>query len=158
MATMDTPSAIQSDNSLNLKQRKVQVTEKLQNREEERLDDVRKRRDEIESGAVASERTDFFLQNFSKMKDEIEKNLEIMTTGTIAKSELPNHFDSLLVLVQKLQKYLTDLIMFIPTFEMQKAQHVILLCNIQKGFINVKVLCVLDLCNWKVFISLMSPS
>ena len=126
MAAMDnTPSALSSDNSANLEQRKVQVTEKLQKREEERLDDVRKRRDEIESSTVASETTDFFLQNFSKTKDEIEKKLEIATTGTIAKSELPNHFDSLLILVQKLQKYLTDSIMFIPTFEMQKAQQTI---------------------------------
>ena len=122
---MDVPSALPSDNSANLEQRKVQVTEKLQKREEERLDDVRKRRDEIESGTVASETTDFFLQNFSKTKDEIEKKLETATTGAIAKSELPNHFDSLLVLVQKLQKYLTDSIMFIPTFEMQKAQQTI---------------------------------
>ena len=133
MATMDTPSTIPSDNSLNLEQRKVQVTEKLQKREEERLDDVRKRRNEIESGTVASEKTDFFLQNFSNMKDEIEKNLEIMTTRTIAKSELPNHFDSLLVLVQKLQKYLTDLIMFILTFEMQKAQQTISKCSLRQS-------------------------
>ena len=133
MASMDTLSAIPSDNLLNLEQRKVQVTEKLQKREEERLDDVRKRRDEIESGTVVSEMTDFFLQNFSKMKDEIKKNLEIMTTGTIAKSELPNHFDSLLVLVQKLQKYLTDSIMFIPTFEMQKAQQTISKCSLRQS-------------------------
>ena len=134
MATMDTPSAIPSDNSLNLEQRKVQVTKQLQKREEESLDDVRKRRDEIESGTVASETTDFFLQNFPKMKDEIEKNLEIATTRTIAKSELWNHFDSLLVLVQKLQKYLTYYLtyelMFIPTFEMHKAQQTISKCSL----------------------------
>ena len=106
-----------------MEQRKTQVTDKLQKREEERLDEVKKRRDELESTTVANETTDFFIQNFSKTKTEIEEKLE--GTGTIAKSELTSHFDDLLVQVQKLQKYLTDSVMFIPTFEMQKAQQII---------------------------------
>ena len=124
MAAMEkTSSAISSENSADMEQRKILVKEKLQMREEERQDEVKKRRDELESATVANETTEFFTQNFSKTKNEVEEKLE--NTGTIEKSELTSHFDVLLVLVQKLQKYLTDSTMFIPTFEMQKAQQTI---------------------------------
>lgn len=123
MAAMEKTNDFENENSENLEQRKTQVTEKLQKREEERLDDVKKRRDELENATVASETTDFFLQNFNKTKTEIEEKLD--STGAVSKSELPNHFDTLMLLVQKLQKYLTDSTMFIPTFELQKSQQII---------------------------------
>ncbi len=111
------------EENVNLEERKTQVTEKLQKREEERLDEVKRRKDEKESASVLNESTTFFLDNFSRTKSDIEEKLT--NSGSVEKAGLTAHFDDIFVLLQKLTKYLTDSAMFIPAFEVQKAQQTI---------------------------------
>ncbi len=120
MAAVTTEVDHSAGNSTTMDSRRNEIADRLQKREEERLDDIQKRRVEKESAGVVSETTEFFRENFSRTKKEIEDMLE--TSTSVAKTELAAHFDTTTVLLQKLQKYLTDSAMFLPTFELQKAQ------------------------------------
>jgi hypothetical protein len=99
---------------------KNQVTSKLQKREQERLEDVERKRSEKENESSAKETTDFFTETFAKERVCIEN--ELAKTPGLTKSELQNHFDKLMISVQNLQKFVSDSTMFLPSYEVRHAQ------------------------------------
>ncbi|XP_064636958.1 tubulin-specific chaperone C-like [Lineus longissimus] len=99
---------------------KNQVTSKLHKREQERLEDVEKKRSEKEYESSAKETTDFFNENFTKERVCIEN--ELAQTPGLTKPALQNHFDKLMISVQNLQKFVSDSTMFLPSYEVRHAQ------------------------------------
>jgi hypothetical protein len=108
-------------------EKKSQVTEKLQKRDEERLADLQKRKDEKDERTASNEKTDFFADNFTRAKIEVE--LGLANSKTTDKSKLPDHFDSLVMDVHKMQKFLSDSTMFLPAYVLQKAHETIAKLN-----------------------------
>ena len=94
------------ENSTELEQRKAEITGKLQKREDDRLADVQKRKEEKESVSAENESADFFHKRFTDGLNAIETTLS--TSKDIEKGKLVEHFDGLLVSLQTLQKFLTD--------------------------------------------------
>ncbi len=107
----------------NVDGKKEQVTGRLQKREDERLADQQKRREKKENVTATNENADFFLSNFNTSRGEIESVLN--NSASVTKTKLADHFDSLILSVQKLQKFVSDSTMFLPSYEVQKAQETI---------------------------------
>ena len=121
---MTTREAFSEDQPVeNMEQKRVQVTDRLQKREDDRVAEAQKRREEKLSTTAKHETADFFLENFARSRCEIETGLE--GSDSMAKKDLNDHFDSLTISLQKLQKFTTDTAYFLPSYDLQKAQEVI---------------------------------
>lgn len=103
-----------------MEEKKIQLTSRLQKREEDRIADVLKRKEEKDATSAETESYEFFAKNFNRLRSEIEITLD--GSASCEKGNLPDHFDSLLQSVQRLQKITTDSAMFIPAYDVQKAQ------------------------------------
>ncbi len=108
------------ENNEKFADKRLSVTEKLKKREEERQADVNKRKEEKETSSVAHEKVDFFRDNFNIARAKIETHLA--QAETCEKSKLSDHFDDLILSLQKLEKFVTDSSMFVTSYDMQKAQ------------------------------------
>jgi len=111
---------------VNFTQKKIHVTERLQRRNDEREADIEKRKAMKEEKSAAHESTDFFIEKFARTKNELERKLEDETdTASASKADQLLYCDTISAEIQKLQKFLTDSTLFLPSFEVQKAQAVI---------------------------------
>ena len=111
---------------VNFTQKKVHVTERLQRRNDEREADIEKRKAVKEENSAAHESTDFFIENFRRTKNELEWKLDEGTDGaSTLKADQLLYCDTISADIQKLQKFLTDSTLFLPPFEVQKAQAII---------------------------------
>ncbi|XP_074660584.1 tubulin-specific chaperone C-like [Tubulanus polymorphus] len=117
------PERGMSDKTSDFNSQKVQVTERLKKRDDDRLADAQKRREEKESSAAQNETIGFFTKGFKQEKLKVESLLE--ECESLSKPALTNHFDKLTVSVQNLQKFLTDSTVFLPSYEVQAAQKAI---------------------------------
>ena len=116
-------SSTLEESDADLDRKRELMTGKLQKREDERLEDVQRRKDESESSKAANENTDLFLRNFSQAKAQVEEMLE--KSNGLSKTQMTPHFDEILVLITKMQKYMTDSMIFLAGFEARKAQETI---------------------------------
>ena len=100
------------------------LKERLQRRNEERLATIEKRRADKESNEQPTETRDFFTSAFTKEKGDIDEMLRKSATSIEAgnKMQAIEFFDSLANRCQKLQKLLTDSVMFLPSREIQVSQ------------------------------------
>ena len=103
----------------NVDERKTLMTDKLNRRDDERLADVQKRKEQRENAAAKNESADFFQENFNRARNELEAGL-IQSDG-METSKLSAHFDSLVISLQKMQKFVGDSSMFLAAYEVQKA-------------------------------------
>lgn len=124
-------SSSRGDGDQKLEDKRILVTDKLQKREEERLDLVQKRRDEKEKETALDENVQLFTVNFARESNSIERDVKMC--DSVKKSELLACFDRMSVGVQKLQKSLTDARLYLPAYDVQQAQETIikLLVDIQ---------------------------
>ena len=111
--------------------RKNKVTTKLQKRDNERVAEIEKKKVEKESVTATHENADFFSSNFLRTKRDIETRLD--ASGSVSKSSLPTHFDSIHSVLQTMQKFVTDSTLFLTPYEVAKAQETVnkLQCTIQ---------------------------
>ena len=101
------------------------VRERLERRNEERLAAIEKRKANKESNEQPTETTDYFTSAFAKEKGEIEDLLSKSATLVEAgnKMQAVEFFDSLSDKCQKLQKFLADSAMFLPSHEIKVSQN-----------------------------------
>ncbi|KAK3716924.1 hypothetical protein RRG08_026714 [Elysia crispata] len=102
------------------------VAERLQRREEERLATVRRRREEQDGlDDKVQESLQSFLEILKFERLSLEKSLA--ESSTLERSKLIDHFDSLSLRVQKLQRNVSESALFLPPYELKTAQNVIVL-------------------------------
>ena len=115
-----------NDTDVNLTQKKLNVTERLQRRNDEREADILKRRTVKNDNSATHENTGFFIENFTRTKTELELKLDDgADASSTSTADQLLYCDSISSDIQKLQKFLTDSTLFLPTFEVQKAQETI---------------------------------
>ena len=96
------------------------MKDRLSQRHEERLQEMEKRRKEKETKEDPMENTQLFSSSFEDQKREIESKIE--ASISIEKAVLSNHFDDITKCIQKLQKFLSDWSMFLPSYDKKRAQ------------------------------------
>ena len=120
MADKNMSQGQKNENSVSIEQRKLMVGEKLQKREDERLLHLQKQRDEKSETSSAKENVKFFRENFAKEESNIE--LQLSECDKMDKKKLIDKLDSISVLHQKLQRFVTESTMFLPSYEIRTAQ------------------------------------
>ena len=108
------------ESSSNLDLKKNVVTQKLQKRDEERLAEITQKKIEKDSTVAHNESVDLFLRNFAKEKQTVDDWLS--ESDGVDKAHLTDHFDKILLAIQKLSKYLAESAMFLTAYELEKAQ------------------------------------
>ncbi|KAL3874927.1 hypothetical protein ACJMK2_037879 [Sinanodonta woodiana] len=99
------------------------VSERLQKREDERLAEIQKKREQKSETAALQESTLFFTTEFNKEKVAIEAGLS--ECDRVDKANLIDRFDFLSLSLQKMQKFLAESTMFLPPYEVRLAQETI---------------------------------
>jgi len=116
-------SSMDCSNEEKYDDKKAQVTERLQQREHDRLAHLQKRKDIKEINNATDESVEFFKDHFSVPKTEIINMLK--NVPSIEKDQLPIYFDNMSAMLQKLQKFLSDSTMFLPQRELLKSQEIV---------------------------------
>lgn len=100
------------------------IRERLERRNEERLAAIEKRKADKESKGQPTETIDYITSTFAKEKGEIEEQLSKRATLIEAGNKMKaiEFFDSLSDKCQKLQKFLTDSAMCLPSRDIQVSQ------------------------------------
>ncbi|XP_045187731.1 tubulin-specific chaperone C-like [Mercenaria mercenaria] len=103
--------------------KKQVVADKLQKREDERLADIQKRKEEKSLVTSAQENTKFFHDHFTSEKIDLES--ELQACDSLDKNKLVEKFDDLSVRHQKLQRFLTESTMFLPSYDVRQSQDIL---------------------------------
>lgn len=113
-------------------ERKVGVTEKLMKREEERLAELQKRKEEKGNDVSALDGVKYFLEKFNQEKCVILDSLEKIET--LVKNERLLEFDKISQRLQNLQKFHSDSTMFLPSYDVRQSQEALanLLTRVQE--------------------------
>ena len=111
----------ESDKSINSKRAKV--LNRLQKRDEERLTDLEKRKEEKDSNTSVNETLDFFLYKFEVSKTEIDSLLD--KSDSVEKEMMSSHFADIQGEYEALQRFVTDSTLYLPAYEIRKAQDII---------------------------------
>lgn len=103
------------------------VRERLERRNEERLAAIEKRKADRESNEQPTETTDYFETTFAKEKGAIEdllsKRANLIEPGN--KMQAMEFFESLTDKCQKLQKFVSDSAMFLPSRQIKVSQDIL---------------------------------
>jgi len=93
---------------------------KLKKREEERQEKIRKKKEEDDSFKV-QDSLQLFHKSFDKECLSIEKDL--FTELDVDRASIIEHFDSLSMRVTKLQRYVSESVIFLPPYELKTANN-----------------------------------
>ena len=116
--------------------KKAEITGKLKLRDEERVADINKKKEEKASSTVTHERSDYFLKQFNTVRDQLKIDLEAVDQQpTLSKTELTNYFDKLLLELQKMQGFIADSTMFLTAYQIQRSHETV---NILRKSIDEK--------------------
>ncbi|XP_052768881.1 tubulin-specific chaperone C-like [Mya arenaria] len=120
MAGVGVTSTVAKQNSNILEEKKQIVADRLKKRDDERLAEVEKQKEQKSETASAQESAKFFHEKFDSGKNDLEE--EISNSDSVDKNKLADHFDNLSVMFQKLQRFLTESSMFLPSYDLRKSQ------------------------------------
>lgn len=101
-------------------QKRAEITERLAKREEERLTELEKKKQERGNDISTLEGAKYFLENFNKEKCDIIDSLEKI--DILSKGERINEFDRITQKFQSLQKFHSDSTMFLPSYDVRQSQ------------------------------------
>ena len=103
------------------------IRERLERRNEERLAAIEKRKADKESKEQPSENVEYITSTFSKEKSDIEEQLGKRATTVEAGNKLKagEFFDMLSDKCQKLQKFVADSAIFLPSRDIQVLQETV---------------------------------
>lgn len=100
------------------------IREKLEQRHRERLENMERRRAaRVTEKIVSGESATLFLEDFNKSKREIILALNSLDQSQ-SKSEVALEFDHISKKIQMLQKYVSDSALFLPSYDMRRAQEI----------------------------------
>lgn len=123
MADAAVAIVVAKENSNTSQSTKQVIADKLQKREDERLADIQRRKDEKSVISSSQESSKYFYEQFSTEKKDLEN--ELSSCDSSDKSELITKFDELSVKFQKLQRFLTESTMFLPSYDVQQSQDIL---------------------------------
>ena len=104
---------------------------RLEKRQEARLTELEKRRNEAAATSDERESVAAFNEQFSSEKDKITKLFEHITeVGLTERNHIVDKFDEITGKMLQLQKYVSDSAMFLPSYELRQFQ--VLLQRLQK--------------------------
>lgn len=108
------------------------LRDKVALRLQKRSEDILKKKEDRENASVILEQTDYFTQTFNKAKLDVESQLA--ASDTLEKAKLNDHFDGMIISLQKLTKFLTDSAVFLRPYEVEKAHETLgkLYANVQE--------------------------
>ncbi|MBN3270601.1 TBCC protein, partial [Polyodon spathula] len=89
----------------------ARIPERLQKRDQERQEELERRKEAKGSKEVTEEKSDFFTSTFSKQKADIE---DMLASG--------GRLEDISARIQQLQKFLNDSMVFLPQYELRQAQ------------------------------------
>ncbi|XP_033119572.1 tubulin-specific chaperone C-like isoform X3 [Anneissia japonica] len=99
---------------------KDKLQEKMMKRHEQRLAKMEKRRTEREQASSKDESIVIFTSNFNSEKKRIQTMID--NSNDIPTENLNSHFDSMTTDIHRFQKYVTDSIIFLPSYDQKHAQ------------------------------------
>ena len=100
------------------------IREKLEQRHKERVEIMDQRRAARAKEKLASgESAILFLEDFNRSKREISSALNTLDCN-IPKTELTSEFDRISKKVQTLQKFVSDSALYLPSYDMRRAQEI----------------------------------
>lgn len=106
--------------------KKAEMAERLQRREDERLQGVHSRMTARNEAVIAEETVDHFRGEFDRLQGIIEAALAGAAVDRLTSADQKaKYFDDLSVSIDQLQRLLTDSVQFLPAFSVEKAQDVI---------------------------------
>lgn len=113
--------------------KKAAITAKLRSRDEERQNAILKRQEEKQARHADGERLDFFLKTFNEEKKYIEEFINNCESQD-DKSQMVDKFEEMSLTLQKLQKYVAESTLFLPSSILGRAQSDVsdLQTNLQK--------------------------
>lgn len=129
MADKDPADFVSKTQLGNFGNKKQVIAQKLHKREEQRLADIQRKKDEKSSVISAQENAKFFHEHFASEKNNLE--LELSACDSLDKNELGNKFDGLSVMHQKLQRFLAESTMFLPSYEVRQSQDMLIKLQVQ---------------------------
>lgn len=97
----------------------------LVKRDVERLAELEKKREERDQSTASNEKFDFFIDTFNEKKEEIEKAINAATSGSVEKSRLTFHFDTIAKHIQSLQNYISASRYFLREYDLRKSKDAI---------------------------------
>ncbi|XP_014669483.1 PREDICTED: tubulin-specific chaperone C-like [Priapulus caudatus] len=100
-----------------------QITEKLYQRDTERLAEVDRKKSERLDHRSEKESASYFSATFANERAIIEKKLE--DTNTVPNSQLIDHFDSLLLSWQNLQRFVSHSTLFLSSYEVRSSMEIL---------------------------------
>lgn len=107
---------------VNSPDKKAIVTDRLLKREQERQEDIQRRKDEKDNTTNAKESSQYFSEHFNVQRESLEGALATCNGNCSDKIMLRERFDFVAVSYQKLQKFIADSVMFLPSYEVRQAQ------------------------------------
>ncbi|KAH3845218.1 tubulin-specific chaperone C-like [Dreissena polymorpha] len=120
MADCDATGPVSTVNSGIMEEKRQVVGDRLKRRDEERLAELEKKKEERSENLTAQESAKFFLETFSKNKNDLEQ--ELSGCDSLEKDKLVDRFDNLSVMHQKLQRFLTESTMFLSSYDVRQTQ------------------------------------
>jgi len=100
------------------------IREKLERRHKERLQSMEMRRQaRVKEKLASGESATIFLEDFNKAKREIILTLNSLDQSQ-SKADVATQFDQITKKIQTLQKYVSDSALFLPSYDMRRAQEI----------------------------------
>ncbi|XP_041756610.1 tubulin-specific chaperone C-like [Coregonus clupeaformis] len=99
----------------------VKIPERMLKREQDRLEDVERKKDEKNSQSVTEEKSGFFTATFGSERAAIEKLLA-GCSGATDRALATQTLEEVTTKAQQLQKFLNDSMVFLPQYELRQAQ------------------------------------
>lgn len=114
---------MESEN-MDISDRREKITEKLERRHEERLAEIeRKRLDDTETESKKSS-IDFFYKTFQEEMSAIQAKFDETCSqdSQLSKGELTENFDTMILRVKKVQKFVSDYVSVLPSYDIHRSQ------------------------------------
>lgn len=110
----------ESESRDELQEKRDLVGKRLQEREDERLKQASKRREEADKFASQTESTDHYMETVNARAKSIREG--IADAKNLTKEKLPSYFDDLSNELGGLQKFVTESTMFISAYDLGQSQ------------------------------------
>jgi len=123
MADSEKMDNVAMNNNDVLEEKKHIVGEKLKKREDDRLADIEKRKEDLSSVVSEKENAKFFQGTFLEEKNSLER--ELSACDSLPKNKLVDKFDELSKMHQKLQRFLAESTMFLPSYDRRQSQDIL---------------------------------
>ncbi|XP_034564057.1 tubulin-specific chaperone C [Notolabrus celidotus] len=96
------------------------IQERLEKRNQERIEDAERRKEAKESQSVAEEKGDYFFLSFNRERESIEELLA--SCSGVDRAVLTQRLEEATTKTLQLQKFLSDSTMFLKSYDLRQAQ------------------------------------